>query len=209
MKTTTTWLLAGAALTLIAGTSVAIAADAKDQAKDAPKTERREIHIYRQNGEERIVIDKDGEHREFIAEPGRAQRFELRRDGDGAIMMHGGAGRAEHMKALLQLRPDQEPALRAFIDAARPSGDRMGRRGEREDFRALSTPERLDRARARMVERMAAFDRRAAATKRFYAQLSPSQQKAFDAIGPRGGPGGRGDHHGGGGFRHGPDGPHD
>jgi Spy/CpxP family protein refolding chaperone len=117
--------------------------------------------------------------------------------------------RAQHLRDTLQLRPEQEPALRAFIDAARPSGDRMGRRGGREDFSALSTPERLDRARARMVERMAAFDRRAAATKRFYAQLSPSQQKAFDAIGPRGGPGGRGDHHGGGGFRHGPDGPHD
>jgi len=107
--------------------------------------------------------------------------------------------RAQHLRDTLQLRPEQEPALRAFIEASRPTGDRMGRRGgDRQEFQALSTPERLDRARDRMAQRMAAFDRRAAATKRFYAQLSPSQQKAFDAIGPRGGPGG---HRGG--FRHG------
>ena len=82
--------------------------------------------------------------------------------------------RAQHLRDTLQLRPEQEPALRAFIEASRPSGDRMGRRGERQELGALSTPERLDRSRDRMAQRLAAFDRRAAATKRFYAQLSPA-----------------------------------
>ena len=44
---------------------------------------------------------------------------------------------------------------------------------------------------------------RADATKRFYAQLSPAQQRAFDALKPMGG--GHGGHHGEGrmGGRHG------
>ena len=51
--------------------------------------------------------------------------------------------------------------------------------------KALTTPERLDRQRAHMVERLAAFDRRAAATRTFYAQLTPAQQKTFDDQGAR------------------------
>ena len=47
-----------------------------------------------------------------------------------------------------------------------------------------------------MAQHQARFEQHAAATKRFYAQLSPTQQKAFDAMGPRGGKGMRG--HGGG-----------
>jgi hypothetical protein len=53
--------------------------------------------------------------------------------------------------------------------------------------KALTTPDRLDRQRARLMERLAEFDRRAAATRTFYAQLSPSQKKAFDALPQPGG----------------------
>jgi Spy/CpxP family protein refolding chaperone len=105
--------------------------------------------------------------------------------------------RAQHLRDTLQLRPDKDAALRAYIEASRPNvhrgerGDR-GERGERGEARAMTTPERLDRMRARMAEHQAAFERRAEATKRFYAQLSPSQQKAFDASGWQGGRHGRG-----------------
>ena len=51
----------------------------------------------------------------------------------------------------------------------------------------MSTPQRLDALRARSAERLATLDRRIAATKAFYAQLSPAQQKAFDAMAPHGG----------------------
>jgi hypothetical protein len=110
--------------------------------------------------------------------------------------------RAQRLRDTLQLRPDQEPALRAFLDASRPSGDRMGRRHDRGEAQApLTTPQRLDRMHERLAERMANFERRAAATKRFYAALSPAQQRAFDALprdgGRRGGRGGPGGHHGG------------
>lgn len=106
---------------------------------------------------------------------------------------------AERLRALLQLRPDQEPALGAFIAAMQPSPDRMQRRPA-ERAEELPTPQRLDRMQARMAERQAEFGRRAEAIKRFYAQLNPAQQRAFDAL-PLGGHGMH-EH-----MRHGPFGP--
>lgn len=113
------------------------------------------------------------------------------------------AKRAERLRDVLQLRPEQEPALKAFLAShQRPAGMAERGRGGREQFAAMTTPQRLDAQRARLVERTARFDQHATATKKFYAQLSPSQQKAFDAMGPRGGMKG---HPGmGGGRGHGP-----
>jgi len=117
-----------------------------------------------------------------------------RAEAPGAMRMHRpdparmAERRAEHLRAALQLRPEQDAALRAFVAAQRPpEGFRERRRGERPAMAQATTPQKLERARARMAERQAAFDRRAQATLRFYAQLSPSQQKAFDALSPRGG----------------------
>jgi Spy/CpxP family protein refolding chaperone len=98
---------------------------------------------------------------------------------------------AQRLRDALQLRPDQEPALRALIAATqRPPGPRH----DPEAQARLPTPERLDRAMARMAER-------AQAVKRFYAQLTPAQQKAFDAMprmgGGHGGPPGMRGPHGG------------
>lgn len=90
---------------------------------------------------------------------------------------------AEHLRAALQLTPAQEPALNAYVASMKgPHGEHGWRKGGRQEMAALTTPERLDRAKVRMDEHKARFERRAAATKRFYAQLSPSQQKAFDAL---------------------------
>jgi hypothetical protein len=67
-------------------------------------------------------------------------------------------------------------------------------------MRNLSTPQRLDRMQARSAERQARLAQRAEAIKRFYAQLTPAQQRAFDALPMgRGGMGGRGER----GFGHG------
>lgn len=113
------------------------------------------------------------------------------------------ARRTEHLRAALQLRPDQEAALGSFVAAMKPpAGAREAMRGQREEMARLTTPQRLDRMKAMMTKRQAEFDRRAEATKRFYAQLSPSQQKAFDALRPMHGPGGKmGGRHGMGGGR--------
>lgn len=107
---------------------------------------------------------------------------EARRDGewrrpDPAAMA---ARRAEHLRAALQLRPNQEGALQAYLAARKQQ-----QRPDRKAMAQMTTPERLDARRAMMTQRLAAFDQRAAATKAFYAQLDLAQQKAFDAIGPR------------------------
>lgn len=95
-------------------------------------------------------------------------------------MMMGPEERADHLREMLQLRPDQEAALQAFVATARqePEFDPAG--FEIDDD--LTTPQRLERARARMAEHQAAFERRADAVTRFYGQLTPSQKKVFDKL---------------------------
>ncbi len=108
--------------------------------------------------------------------------------------------RAEHAKVLhdaLSIRPDQEAAFQAFI-ASMGHGEHQHRMGEhRQPGETLTTPERLDRMSQRMGERQAAFQRRADATKAFYAVLSPEQRRTFDALGAMHGHGGMGGHRGG------------
>lgn len=115
---------------------------------------------------------------------------------------------AQKLRDVLQLRPNQEPALAELTRAMAPPADARERmQGARAEMAGLTTPERLDKMRERMARRQQAFDARAMAIKKFYAQLTPAQQKAFDAIGPMmgGGMGGKmghggrmgGDHMGG------------
>ncbi|HEV2532684.1 Spy/CpxP family protein refolding chaperone [Phenylobacterium sp.] len=109
---------------------------------------------------------------------------------------------AQHLRDALQLRPDQEPALRALVAAMQPpAGEREHMRKDHEEGAGLSTPQRLDRMAARIAEHEARFRQHADAVKRFYAQLSPAQQKAFDAMPMKMG---HGEHqHGMGGEHHG------
>ncbi len=91
---------------------------------------------------------------------------------------------AARLRATLRLRPDQEAALQAFIraNATTPGAiDRMRR--QEESAASLPTPRRLDFMLARMDEMRGLMVTRMAATKRFYAELTPSQQRAFDALG--------------------------
>jgi len=106
---------------------------------------------------------------------------------------------AEHLRAVLQLQPSQDAALNAFLDAMKPpQGMREHHDHDMAAHQALTTPERLDKMAARMDERRARFNQTAAAIKQFYAQLSPAQQKAFDAL-----PFGRARGEGRGGWGHG------
>ena len=96
---------------------------------------------------------------------------------------HDPAEHAQRLRATLQLTSAQEPALQAFIAAsAQHRGDRMERRQQRQEMQNLTTPQRLDRMAANMAERQQRFAQHAAAVKQFYAQLTPAQQKAFDAM---------------------------
>ena len=121
----------------------------------------------------------------------------------------------EDMKTILRLRPDQEPALAAFMAAHQPKmgmhglGGMHGGPGMMQGPpKAKTTPERLDDMAKREAAMSAEHDKQRQALAKFYAALSPDQQKVFDAVqrlqhgghgGPhmkrvviRGGPGGPG-----------------
>jgi protein CpxP len=127
--------------------------------------------------------------------------------GPGAMMRPGNPGmwqehrqqrmekRQAALKQILQITPAQEGAWNAWTASVRPANRQRPNPAE---FAQLTTPERIDRMRSLRATRAAEMDRRADATKTFYAALTPSQQKAFDAL-PLGRMGGR---HGGGWFRH-------
>lgn len=113
---------------------------------------------------------------------------------DMAMMHHGKPAdpeaHAKHLRDVLQLRPDQDGALKAYIEATAPQKMAEGLKWESKDGgddKPLTTPERLDRQAAHMTKMAETFQKRASATKAFYAALSPSQQKAFDALSPHGG----------------------
>ena len=130
--------------------------------------------------------------------------------------------RARRIHDVLNLRPDQDAALKTLLSSLTPphhdesQGEAMRRHGP-EEMANLTTPQRLDQMAAHMAEHQAEFQRHAAAIKQFYAALSPEQQRTFDAVpeligghhhmGPDG-PGGMGHHdHMGPGGPGGPGGP--
>lgn len=98
------------------------------------------------------------------------------------------AKRAQHLRDVLQLRSDQETALQAFLEATRPpEGPPMAMGGPDDDDddapdMPATTPERLDQHLKMMNDHMAACQKRIAAIKTFYGQLTPAQRKAFDAL---------------------------
>ena len=179
-------LLASAAFVLTAGGSALAGEPAK------------------KDGEAKVVIMKDGEHVVVSGKDGHPMAFRGHMDPEH---------RADHLRTLLQLRPEQEPAFKAFLEATKPeihkfemNLDKDGKPAESPPGppKMLTTPERLDHQAKMMAEHQAAFQKRAAATRAFYGQLSPSQQKVFDTLHAhhgggrhvkifrRGGPGGPG-----------------
>ena len=122
-------------------------------------------------------------------------------------MIHGGPGgpemkamheammkqHIEDLKTVLRLRPDQEAALQAFVAAHHPA-DGMERREMHggPDTKPQTTPERLAEMAKRDAARTAEHEKTRAALAKFYASLSPDQQRVFDALqrlqGPHMGP---------------------
>lgn len=124
----------------------------------------------------------------------RAERFRARQQ-------ERMAKRLGVLKAQLKIAPAQEGAWTAWTTALQPAA--RPPRPDRAEMARLTTPERIDRMKARRAARQADMDRRLDATKTFYAALSAEQKAAFDAVGLRfmgakGKRGGRGD----GGMRH-------
>ena len=119
------------------------------------------------------------------------------------------AQRMERLKAELKITSAQEPAWNAYL--ARTAHEPR-KPAAAEDWSKLTTPQRLEKMQALHNEHNAEMAKRIDATKSFYAQLTPEQQKTFDAqaggmhragmkgehpMGGRGGHGGHGRHGGG------------
>ncbi len=92
--------------------------------------------------------------------------------------------RAKHQAELhdkLKITASQEAAWKLFLDKTRPTPMDPAARPSKDEWAKLSTPERLDKKLDLMRKREAFAEQRVAATKEFYATLSPQQQKTFDA----------------------------
>ncbi|HET8744826.1 MAG TPA: Spy/CpxP family protein refolding chaperone [Ramlibacter sp.] len=109
-------------------------------------------------------------------DPARMERFRAR-------MEQRMAKRLGHLKEKLQISRGQESAWETWTAALKPA-QRL-QRPDRAAFKAMSTPERIDRFKALRAQRAAEMDKRLDATKSFYAQLTPDQQKTFDKVGMR------------------------
>ena len=86
--------------------------------------------------------------------------------------------RLADLKQKLQVTSAQEPAWTSFANAMQPPAQPP--RADREALARMATPDRLDQMRLLREQRNAEMDRRAEATKAFYAQLSTEQKKTFD-----------------------------
>lgn len=102
--------------------------------------------------------------------------------------------RAQRLRDILQLRGDQDGALKAYVEATTPKiviekrevskddkkdGDAKRDGGEWAERKPLTTLERLDR----VTKAADAMKKRAEATRAFYTALTPAQQKTFDILG--------------------------
>jgi len=128
--------------------------------------------------------------------------------GDMMFMHHGLRAdpekRAQRLRDVLQLRPDQDPALKVYVEATAPKmmihkeeiskdkADRPGldkKDGDKMEWAEPKPPTTLERL-DRMTKAADAMKARAEATRAFYTALTPSQQKTFDVLGMGEGAGG-------------------
>lgn len=94
------------------------------------------------------------------------------------------ARRLAQLKQALALTPAQESAWAAFAQAMQAPAPAPVR-PDRAALEKMSTPERLDHMQAMHQQQHAAMEQRMAATRAFYATLSPEQQKRFDTASAR------------------------
>ncbi len=99
---------------------------------------------------------------------------------DPAKMQARVAKRLAAFKVKLKVTPEQEGAWATFSAAMKPPAN-MGQRPNREEWKKLTTPERIDKMRAMRGVHQAEMDQRADAVKAFYAILTPEQKKIVDS----------------------------
>lgn len=159
--------LAGAAFALsTAGAAAAYAQAAPAAPDDHARVERQE---------RTVIIRRDGDEQTTVMRHG---------DGDAhyMIMRHAKTDQAEHLRTMLQLKPNQEAALTAYLAATRPEHGHDHVVEMSDHGAAKTTPQRLAEMEAHMAEQNAQAHTRIEATRKFYDQLEPSQKKVFDEL---------------------------
>ncbi|HEY8573688.1 Spy/CpxP family protein refolding chaperone [Phenylobacterium sp.] len=167
MSRRTNLLIAGAALVAVGATAATAYAQAQTD-RPAERRVQREVRIERDG--DRVIVQRDGKRRVVRLGPGR-EHIAMHRDPKE---------QTEHLRNILQLRPNQEAALAAYVEAMKPK-DRTVRMEARDD-RPDTTPEKLARMERRIAEREAEQKARIDAVRRFYNQLDERQKKAFDEL---------------------------
>ncbi len=120
------------------------------------------------------------ERSEHTDHAGRTERVErhivLREDGGHH------RDQAEHLRTMLQLKPNQEAALQAYLTATRPDHSRDSIVQMSDHKEAKTTTQRLAEMEQHLNEQAAQGRARIDATRKFYDQLEPSQKKVFDEM---------------------------
>jgi hypothetical protein len=169
-------LFAGAALALSAGA----AAFAQPAPAPAAKTQTQTI----------VRTDADGVTHEVRVIRDASGKVTITRDGKttvvdpkDAMVMAMGHRRdpAEHLRNALQLRPNQEAALAAYIAGLHPQQGTMMVHAD-DHGGPKTTPERLADEERMLADHDARIRAQIAATRAFYNQLDAGQKKAFDEM---------------------------
>ncbi len=107
--------------------------------------------------------------------------------GPGPMGEHGKSGermkermekRAAELHDKLKLNPAQEKAWNAYMEKMKPGEPPA--RPDRAELDKLTAPERMERRLAHMKDAEKRMEQRVAATREFYAVLTPEQKKIFD-----------------------------
>jgi protein CpxP len=83
------------------------------------------------------------------------------------------------LKEALKLTAEQEEAWKAYSASVQPR-QKNAARLDRAEWDTLTTPQRMEKMQALRQEREAQMGQRLEAVKKFYAVLTPEQQKLFD-----------------------------
>lgn len=124
--------------------------------------------------------DSDGHHAAAGQHGPRGERPDPSRFAQHMAERH--ARHLAELKAKLQITTSQEAAWNQFATAIQPPVI-DSQRPDRAAFEKMTTPQRIDAMLQRVDERQAQMHQRGEAVKNFYAQLTPEQQKIFDARG--------------------------
>ncbi len=96
-----------------------------------------------------------------------------------------GGSQQSNLMSVLHLRPDQQGALQTYQASISPSPDEISQERQASSpqvLATLTTPQRLDRISAFLALQQQLFQRSSVATRAFYNQLSPDQQRTFDRV---------------------------